>query len=650
MKAQNVFSFIILLTVLNLSHTEKTELDILHNWTFTQINKLWQNFTDISWLNEISKHGRTDIRLLKAFGTICDRLDKYVPQRIPETLAFESIWSHARIETEAKGILGMYNNFRKYQDEVKRELSSRYSYSRMWQDFAETILEDSDTVSSIPRAIDSINALIHFDPKKDDSYFNVVLQETDSKLCHVEQSPHQVLFNLYNSLQLTQLKGYTMMEFSWMLLRLYNKGEFTVESKLMRERYMERMTNQVKSIKEALKLADQSYWKCDPKKHVEGETYVQLTRLLQGYLQNEIDMNPKQSCSENCGFYSFTKQYGCYKNEFCSKQRSCKGDIVDCQFIDSDMWVCQDDPRKSSRRYAWINYENGRTLGNKDSCYRINKVDSWWYWIFWHCSYCFCLCDDKTNSDRYFNIRQVVSNVEKNKVVVGIRFVKNNGIIHLQIQEGDMLPFASVNDSSIQWKPVDDYTIKNEGVKEGVDYLMLSYKNRAIDFDDLKAPEGYVVTGVKFRSVGSHVNLEIQASPFNFTTGQLDHTKSMWISNDNTDGNLENPRTEIKINSADNPIHSLTSSTMESKHDQYLLFTHSDIDLDVAQTTIPFIDAQTVAPQPPTLLSGIGLYYKRKQWFGGFIGPKVFTYDPSRYLQDTFPELNEAEHFNVGGK
>lgn len=49
----------------------------------------------------------------------------------------------------------------------------------------------------------------------------------------------------------------------------------------MRERYMERMMKQVKSIKEALTLADQSYWRCDPQHHVEGETYIQLTRLLQ---------------------------------------------------------------------------------------------------------------------------------------------------------------------------------------------------------------------------------------------------------------------------------------------------------------------------------------------------------------------------------
>lgn len=58
-------------------------------------------------------------------------------------------------------------------------------------------------------------------------------------------------------------------------------GNFTVESRLMRERYLERMVEQANSLKDALKLADSAYWRCDPKHHVEGETYVQLTRLLQ---------------------------------------------------------------------------------------------------------------------------------------------------------------------------------------------------------------------------------------------------------------------------------------------------------------------------------------------------------------------------------
>lgn len=66
----------------------------------------------------------------------------------------------------------------------------------------------------------------------------------------------------------------------------YFTGNFTEESRLLRDRYLERMAEQAISLKEALKEADSAYWKCDPKHQVEGETYLQLTRLLQVWFKN----------------------------------------------------------------------------------------------------------------------------------------------------------------------------------------------------------------------------------------------------------------------------------------------------------------------------------------------------------------------------
>lgn len=73
--------------------------------------------------------------------------------------------------------------------------------------------------------------------------------------------------------------------------------------------------------------------------------------------------------------------------------------------------------KKSPRRYEYIEYENGKLFGNKGTCSRgTTKVDSWWRWLFWHCSYCMCFCDDhNSSSDRYFSLREVTSDVENNK-------------------------------------------------------------------------------------------------------------------------------------------------------------------------------------------------------------------------------------------
>lgn len=50
-------------------------------------------------------------------------------------------------------------------------------------------------------------------------------------LCNTKQSPQQVLYNLYNAIALTELKGYSMIQFSYMLLKLYDRGNL-VNNKL----------------------------------------------------------------------------------------------------------------------------------------------------------------------------------------------------------------------------------------------------------------------------------------------------------------------------------------------------------------------------------------------------------------------------------
>ena len=41
-------------------------------------------------------------------------------------------------------------------------------------------------------------------------------------------------------------------------------------------------------------------------------------------------------------------------------------------------------------------------LANKGTCKNKIKVDSWWRWIFWHCSYCLCKCDEITDDSHRF--------------------------------------------------------------------------------------------------------------------------------------------------------------------------------------------------------------------------------------------------------
>jgi hypothetical protein len=52
----------------------------------------------------------------------------------------------------------------------------------------------------------------------------------------------------------------------------------------------------------------------------------------------------------------------------------------------------------------------------------------------------------------------------------------------------------------------------------------------------------------------------------------------------------------------------------------------------VMQTTIPFIDVQSVSTAPGNWMSGAGLYHKGEIGYGGYVGVLLKTFDVSRHL------------------
>ncbi|KAH8396025.1 hypothetical protein KR222_001909 [Zaprionus bogoriensis] len=462
--------------------------------------------------------------------------------------------------------------------------------------------------------------------------------ETSSEqMCQTMQSAQQFVYSLYTDIALTELKGYTMMEFSWMMLRVYGRGNFSQEAELMRRDYEKRTERTLKVLREVMRRSDRTLWRCDPDKHIANVTYDEVTRLLQGYIENEVDMNTDETCRETCGYYQSTRSEGCFKDLYCARQPKCTGRLYNCQYVDSDMWVCPA-TQSSTRRYEYIEYENGRVLGERKACKRgTTKVDSWWRYLLWHCSYCFCLCDEQgLKSDRFFNLRESVANIKQNKVVTGLRFVKKNRIFHLQIQEGELLPRGAINESTLSWKPVDNYKIFDRNVAKGVDYHTLSYESRSLDLDDIMKSDdnSYVVTGVRFRVLGAHLNLEARLSEFDFKRGVLlqPEANSIWQSNDNTDVFGER-RQKLNLYNANVPTRTIVKSLLESRHNQFIEFVNSGMDADAAQTTVPFIDIQDVVSSPPVPLAGIGIYYKGRQGYGGFVAPKIITYDFTPHAQ-----------------
>lgn len=81
-----------------------------------------------------------------------------------------------------------------------------------------------------------------------------------------------------------------------------------------------------------MQKADRLVWRCDPQQHIEGKTYEEVTRLLQGYIENEVDMSSSRDCMQSCAAYGRTKNEGCYMEQFCARQERCSGQIHDCYY------------------------------------------------------------------------------------------------------------------------------------------------------------------------------------------------------------------------------------------------------------------------------------------------------------------------------
>ena len=98
-------------------------------------------------------------------------------------------------------------------------------------DFWDIILHDPN--ASIVRALTRIGDLIVHE-----KLFVSAYQEAASQICNENQSLQQLLYNLYTTVTLTEIKGYGMIQFSYKLLRLYNPGtNFTEEMEVVKQQY-----------------------------------------------------------------------------------------------------------------------------------------------------------------------------------------------------------------------------------------------------------------------------------------------------------------------------------------------------------------------------------------------------------------------------
>ncbi|XP_037049805.1 uncharacterized protein LOC119084060 isoform X2 [Bradysia coprophila] len=480
---------------------------------------------------------------------------------------------------------------------------------------------------------------------KHNDFFGYIRKKGELQNCMssniLTESTNQKLYEYYVDISAAQLKAYSLVQLSYMFLTVYNQNNSVMLAENLRMRFNERTILTQQRVIDLMDQSGRETWNCDqePNEYRYKGVTNQVTRLMQGYVDNEVNLNPVNDCKKKCNDYTLTKNYQCYNGSLCDPAREdpfikkCNGNVVNCQFIEGDMKICPSIVDRS-RSYNYITLSSGMTLGKAGSCEAEEaEATSWTRW-FVQCSNCFCYCDEESkDSDRYFSLQPVLSDTDRNMVITGVAIVKDRQTFYWQITQRKLISKGQVESpaSNIRkpYKTIRTINVREDpSLKEGIDYHALSYENRSVNFDTLVAPHGSVLTGIKFKAEKGHLSLEIRATKFDFNSGTLqDVVRSEWISSPVTE------RTQIHLDNPDKSDRSLSKSILDITPNSYIDFQPTDIWKDAAQTTVPYIDVELVEPTHPTILSGAGLFYKGQPGYGGFIAPKIVTYDFAPHIK-----------------
>ncbi|XP_057322039.1 uncharacterized protein LOC130665599 [Microplitis mediator] len=384
-------------------------------------------------------------------------------------------------------------------------------------------------------------------------------------------------------------------------------------------------------------LADTRHYlhTCDIGEPTYGEvSHYELKRMIQTIIIKEEDLTTTESCSHNCNLDYIDTINTTECDEY-----------YNCQNVGSSYDICE--AKSISRRYHWFHDSNGITYGNgTGGCDSPMKSVSskLAFFKFRYCDYCMCTCRKKTDDKETItamSFREQVSDIDNNMVVVGVRFIESNHMIHVQIKEKQI---NSSNDYYHQypWKELENiqynetgknfYNSDNTVLKPGIDYG----HPKIVNFDDLIAPKSYVITGIRVRFAdggfkkpdleAAAIELNIRVTPCDYNTGKLINlTQTHWIVPEYT------LRKELILTEPDNPLKSPVN-VIDSKKDQFIRFRNSDLKKDAGQSTVPFFDAQGVEGKRLYPLGGIGVIHRGREGYGGFLAFKIYDINLAEVL------------------
>ncbi|XP_008545240.2 uncharacterized protein LOC103569641 isoform X1 [Microplitis demolitor] len=472
------------------------------------------------------------------------------------------------------------------------------------------------------------------------------MKEVDeSNFCGQSYSFQQEIFNFYHLAMTPYLKKFIMFYF---LHIIKDRCEDKISIDAIREKsiLLDGFSENIRITKKVLQDVTHYMYRCDLKSKVKSskESYYELEKMIQAIIIEEKDLSTTQSCSENCNLHTAINHIECKE-------------LYECRYIASSLEICEKGYGGHSRRYDWFKDSNGVIYGdnNNEKCHQeIKSVYSYYNPLeLTYCDYCVCSCLKKSIREYMavtaISFRDQLSDITNNMVIVGVRFIKKSYMIHVQIKEGKLKSRGSVNELS--WRELEKFDYNDETEKYYVQQINESWSPlilgvdyghpRTINFDDLFAPEDYVVTGVRFRFAmdsldspelkESPIELQIRVTPFDYLEGKIiNHNQTHWISS-----NYRTFRDELILENPDKPTKS-PGNEPDSNTNQFISFQASDLKKDAGQSTVPFFDSLEAEGYPEFPLGGVGIMHRGREGFGGFLTFRIFDLNISKYFNDKY--------------
>ncbi|XP_044585891.1 uncharacterized protein LOC123265958 isoform X2 [Cotesia glomerata] len=466
---------------------------------------------------------------------------------------------------------------------------------------------------------------------KDDKRFNV---------CGQTPSLNQAVFNYYHQVVATYLKEYVMLYYTDIIdARCFNlkSGPLLM---IRHNESLSELTDSIKLTKVLLNRTNHYMHRCDADHHkisYNQDSYLELN-MIQSIIIEEKDMSTDGYCSHNCDLNNIKTTIN---------HRDCH-EFRDCHYIGSTIDYCEPNKGTAYPRFNW--FKSGDVTYGDDHLQcngSLKRVSSYFNLLRrGSCDYCVCSCVKESDDDSAvaaISFREQITDIHANEVVVGVRFVKKGSLIHVQIKEGQLKPYGIRKTS---WKPLETFirygkcrrfSVMNSNsvmrqMTKGVDYGEAKF----VSFDDMIAPEGFVVTGVRFgvsrnrfnkaRDMVDTIQLEIRVSPYDYVKGVVYEDLTHWVIPDQSIW-----RQEFILINPDNPTKS-TVNYVDSTPIKFVRLQASDLLKDAGQSTVPFFDAQDVEGKPEFPLGGVGLVHRGREGYGGFLAFKIYDLNLSKYF------------------